>query len=134
MIRFLLCAVFLIAAGPALAAEAPPGNIYNHEPFSNGAYFSSVACLETFPCESYATPEQYIEAADNCASTRRGYPKGMMRYFETEGVYQNCVLPDTYAPKTESLGAAAQWPICCIGEIENQPGMCRFTCHSYISN
>lgn len=124
---------FILLAAPALAKEAPPGNIYDEAPFTTGAYFSSAPCIETFPCDEYMTAEQYMNGADHCSSTRLGYPAGMMKYFETSGTYENCALPGTFAPKSSALGAAAQWPICCVEEVQDQPGLCRFTCHSYIS-
>lgn len=131
---FLVLFALLLAAPAWAAPDAPPGNIYNEPPFSAAVYFSSVPCAETFACGEYMTAEQYMGGADYCASTLMGFPKGMMKYFEVEGTYANCALPGTYAPKSDALGAPAQWPICCVAEVPNQPGLCRFTCHSYISN
>lgn len=129
---FLLVA-FLLIATASQARDTPSGAIYQQEPFLSGVYFSSVPCADAFPCDAYMSAEQYMNGASHCASTLLGYPENMMKYFEVTGTYENCALPANFAPKSDKLGAAAQWPICCIDEVPTMPGQCRFTCHSYIS-
>lgn len=133
LVKTLVLGAALIMPAVAVAQNAPPAAVYDSEPFSSGVYFSSVPCIETFACDEYISPEQYIAGGDHCAASRLGYPQGIMQYFEPDGVYKNCVLPGTFAPKGERLGANAQWPVCCIDEVVGAPGQCRFTCHSYIS-
>lgn len=119
------------ADAPPETNAPPPAAIFDFAPFSSGAYFSSMDCGAPFSCDAYHSNEDYIQMADQCAASRLGFPQGMMRYFETSGSYENCVLPDNYAPKGGALGANAQWPICCVQQVGDQ---CFFICHAYISN
>jgi len=130
--RFVFSFLFLMGvfAGSALA-DAPPGNIYPVAPFTNAQHFTTVPCGKPFRCDSRMRDEDFLQAANLCAQNRLGFPDKMMTLFQKEGPYENCALPETYAPKGPRLGAAAQWPICCVEDKGN--GLCSFSCHYYIS-
>lgn len=123
----------LVAVTPSAGAfegetTAPPGNIYDNPPFNNAAHFSSVNCGQTFSCSTYAMPEQLLQLANQCAVQRLGFPENMLVFFETEGQYENCALPETFVSKETSSGNTSFWPICCIAPAGDQ---CQFVCHYY---
>jgi hypothetical protein len=128
---FIPLIVFVCLAFASVAhAEPPPGNIYATAPFANSSLFSSAPCSKPFECDSSMRDEDYLKLANACAAKRFGFPTGILTLFQTEGVYENCALPETYAPKGGRLGGTAQWPICCVEEKEN--GLCNFNCYYYL--
>lgn len=130
LLTAIIC-LFGVLVSSALAQESvPPGNIYDTAPFSSAQHFTSVPCGKPFVCGTRVTDEVYLAAANTCAQKRLGFPANMMTVFiRDEGNYENCALPETYAPKSANLGAVAQWPICCIQERDD--GRCEFKCHFY---
>ena len=125
--------LLVVFAAPAMAqTEAPSGAIFDYAPFNSGALFSTINCGVTFACDTYATPEQYIALANQCAVERFSFPPEMLIYFETSGQYENCALPGSFVPKV--TGDGSRWPICCISPLALEPGMCQFICHSYLGN
>ncbi|MGE3769669.1 MAG: hypothetical protein AB7G06_01825 [Bdellovibrionales bacterium] len=128
--KYIFALLMLLIAGlNAQAGTPPPGNIYNVPPFNAAQLFTSVPCGNAFDCRASITQEQVLALANQCATTRLGFPEGMLTLFENEGTYEKCALPESYAPKGPGLGASTQWPICCIDDKGN--GKCELSCHFY---
>ena len=130
-LSLILIGLLLFSATAATAAP-PPGNVYDTAPFTTATHFTTVPCGKPFACDARLSEEQYLAQANICAQKRLGFPANMMTLFSRDsGAYENCALPETYAPKSANLGADAQWPICCV--VQKADNKCEFQCHFYAS-